>query len=248
MPLESYPQDDLQPASAHIEVWRFLPLQWFQKFLESGKLYFRRSDLFEDDQEGLPPEEYVRHVCESMGPGHSAEFSLEDLRKGRQGFFVSCWTEHESLEMWGKFAPGGIALRSRYGLLKDALNGVPERAMVGKVRYSTVPHRYNTLHFITTKRPDYNREREVRALLLIPESGGTNPFPYVQAQGLSYSVDVRALVQEIVVSPRALPGTLDDIQALVKRLGYSLSVTPSTLTSYAHLWPTVDEIVRYSRT
>ena len=71
--------------------------------------------------------------------------------------------------------------------------------MVGKVRYGAVPYRYNTLHFVTTKRPAYSCEREIRALLWIPESSGTNPYPYVQAAGLSYAVDLQALVQEIVI-------------------------------------------------
>ena len=154
VPLEKYPQDGLQPPSDETEVWRFFPLHWFQKFLETSKLYFRRADLLPDDEdEGLPPDEYIRQVVETMGPGHSFEDSKDDLDKGRRGFFVSCWTEHESLEMWEKFASGGVAVRSQYGLLKDALNAIPERAMAGKIRYTNIPYRCNTLHFITTKRP-----------------------------------------------------------------------------------------------
>jgi hypothetical protein len=46
------------------------------------------------------------------------------------------------------------------------------------VWYSTRPKRYNTLHFIATKRPEYKTDREVKAFIWRPEMSGRNPYPH----------------------------------------------------------------------
>jgi hypothetical protein len=43
-------------------IWRFLDLRKFRDLMANQELYFRRADLFDDQSEGLPPEQYVRRV------------------------------------------------------------------------------------------------------------------------------------------------------------------------------------------
>jgi hypothetical protein len=123
MPLEHYPQAGFELLDDGVAIWRFMKISTFTRFVESSSLYFCRADLFEDEHEGLPLEEYVRHVVATMGPGTSFESAWETLKADRQGSFISCWTLDESLRMWEKFAPQGVAVKSRCGLLKAALDG-----------------------------------------------------------------------------------------------------------------------------
>ena len=71
--------------------------------------------------------------------------------------------------MWDAFRKGGVPIRSRYNLLKAALDGMLDRTYLGLVQYGdrhlTVTMRMNVLQFITTKRADYADECEVRAFL-----------------------------------------------------------------------------------
>src|ERR1700733_3706437 len=153
MPLEPYPQAGFELLDDSVPIWRFMKIRTFTRFVESSSLYFCRADLLGDEQEGLPLEAYVRQVVSTMGPGTSFDSAWETLKADRQGSFVSCWTLDESIRMWKKFAPQGVAVKSRCGLLKAALDAMPDRTFIGHVRYSLQHHGYNILRFVTTKRP-----------------------------------------------------------------------------------------------
>ena len=57
MPVLPYHSQKEPPTEAVI--WRFLDLRKFRDLLANQELYFRRADLFDDQSEGLPPEQYV---------------------------------------------------------------------------------------------------------------------------------------------------------------------------------------------
>ena len=69
MPLEHYPQAGFELLDDRLPLWRFMKMRTFTRFVESGSLYFCRSDLLGDEHEGLPPEQYVRSTLPTMGPG-----------------------------------------------------------------------------------------------------------------------------------------------------------------------------------
>jgi hypothetical protein len=60
MPVVSY-YSQKEPAGEAV-IWRFMDLRKFRDLMASEELYFRRADLFEDETEGLPPEQYVQRV------------------------------------------------------------------------------------------------------------------------------------------------------------------------------------------
>jgi|SRR5580700_1275629 hypothetical protein len=60
MPALPYYSQKEPPSEAVI--WRFLDLRKFRDLMANQELYFRRADLFDDESEGLPPEQYVRRV------------------------------------------------------------------------------------------------------------------------------------------------------------------------------------------
>jgi hypothetical protein len=247
MPLEHYPQAGFELLDDCVSIWRFMKIRTFTRLIESGSLYFSRADLLGDEHEGLPLEDYVRHVVANMGPGHTFESTWETLKQDRQGSFVSCWTLDESLHMWEKFAPQGVAVESACGLLKAALDAIPSSTMVGHVRYSLKHEGFNILRFITTKRPEYSREKEVRALVWDLERSPQNPHPHDMPDGLSYLVDVLSLVQTVIISPHAPASVFDEVQELLRKSGYgSIPVVKSGFTGYGHLLPNADEVARYS--
>jgi hypothetical protein len=247
VPLEHYPQAGFELLDDRIPLWRFMKMRTFTLFVESGSLHFSRSDLLGDEHEGLPLEQYVRDVVANMGPGVTFEHAWETLKQDRQGSFVSCWTLDETLHMWEKFAPQGVAVRSDVRRLKTALNTIPERAMLGYIRYSLKHEGYNILRFITTKRLEFFREREVRALVWDLTRSPQNPYPHDMPSGLLYPVDVLDLVQTVIVSPRAPEGTFEHVRALLGKHGYDdIPVVKSGFTGFGHLLPSADEIGNYS--
>src|SRR5438552_16203787 len=109
----------------------------------------------------------------------------------------------------------GVAICSRYRLLKSALDAMADRAYLGLVRYGSKHLTgWNLFRFITTKRMKYADEQEVRAFLWIgdPLAGinrhfdGENrahprplaPPPDRVLKGHRRRVDLQALVTEIV--------------------------------------------------
>lgn len=207
MPLEPY-VECVEPETEEAPIWRFMRYERFRTMMETQRLYFCRSDLFTaDDQEGLPPMDYIREVCAAMGPGHDADYSLQTLREDRKAFFVLCWNlfQMETAELWETYGPAGLAICSRYSSLKSLLDSLAERTYLGRVWYSMRPKRYNTLRFIATKRPEYMTDQEVRAFIWRPEMSDRNPYPHDTPNGAEHAFDVPGLIERIVISPKAPP-------------------------------------------
>ncbi len=55
--------DSLEPTDKEAAIWRFMNLEKFKDLVTTGELYFRRADLFKDESEGLPPDDYL-HVLD----------------------------------------------------------------------------------------------------------------------------------------------------------------------------------------
>ena len=59
-------------------------------------------------------------------------------------------------------------------------------------------------------------------------------------------MDLQALIEGIVVSPEANPGTLEEIKQLVSNLGFTIPVHESSFTRYPHVVTDLAEIIRFS--
>lgn len=156
--------------------------------------------------------------------------------------------------MWKEYGEEGVAICSRYRLLKAALDAMSDRAYLGLVRYGSkhLPG-WNLFRFITTKRMMYEDEQEVRAFLWIGDPfAGINrhfdsenrahprpltPPPDRVLKGQRRQVDLQALVTEIVVTPWASAALLDEINHLARKNGHAIPVQPSELTRYRELLP-----------
>jgi hypothetical protein len=265
MPLAPYVGQLELPDEAVI--WRFMPIDRFRDLVTSQELYFRRADLFGDDKnEGVPPEEYVAAVfglnLYDLNDRQALNGHLGNLAQFRESCYVSCWyhLEEEPLRMWERFAPEGIAVCSRYGLLKAAMDAVLDMTHLGQIRYGTrhLGGGYNTMQFITTKRTQYEDEREVRAFFNVydPVAGGNRHIdindrrhpaslpeypvnPWVP-DCKRRRIDLKALITGFVVSPWASEEVLGDVRIWVNVTGHSCPVERSKLAS--PLTPTLEQL------
>jgi hypothetical protein len=260
LPIESY-VGQLEPETENAAIWRFLDMRKFRDLMESSELYFCRADLLSDEREGLPPEEYLatfglhpldlndrRELLNHIGS--DAQF--------REGFYVSCWHlfRDETCRMWKLYGNEGVAITSRYQLLKSALDTMSDRGYIGLVQYRPqhmLGNCANAFRYITTKRSEYAHEQEVRAFLWLPDqqAGGnrhydennrvhplplTSPPAYV-LKGQRRKVDLQTLVIDIVVSPWASSATLDEVRQLVSNAGCEIPVRQSGLARFAAFLP-----------
>src|SRR5262249_32703499 len=127
------------------------------------------------------------------------------------------------------------------------------------VRYGLDHVGWNVLRFITTKRPEFAHEREVRALIWKPEWAGLNrhvdandkfhrqpltpPPPHV-LPGLRRPVNIQKLIERVIVSPTAAPGAKQTVEHLLADCGYTIPVGESALTGFPHIVTDLAEIVR----
>jgi hypothetical protein len=139
MPIESY-VGQLDP-DGDPEIWRFFPLNRFEDMIANDELFFNRADRFpQDDNEGIPPEDYLRKVFNLRRYDIADEKTLIHhtgvFAQDREAFYVTCWhlARTEQQAMWRDFG-NGVAIVSRYGMLKTVLDAQLDRTYLGLVRY-----------------------------------------------------------------------------------------------------------------
>jgi len=259
MPVETY-VGQLEPDDQEAEIWRFVNMKKFRDLIDTQELYFCRADLFpQDETEGLPPTNYkpfpYLHPLE-LKDRRQIDDSIGNVAQFREAFYINCWHlfREETCRMWEKYGQDGVAVCSRYRLLKTELGRLSDRAFIGLVRYGAGHMEgWNLFRFITHKRIEYADDREVRAWLWIiePHASGCRhidinnqvhtrpltPPPDSVVKGHRRRVDLQSLLTGIVVSPWASPASLDEITTLVDGKGYAISVQPSALTRYRDLLP-----------
>ena len=229
MPLHSY-FDNLEPTVPDDEIWRFMPVQFFEDVMANEELHFTRADGFkQDEEEGIPSEDYLRRVLgirrHVLGDETKLSHHMGTLAQQRQTYYVLCWHlyRHETLEMWQGFAETGVAVRSRYDLLKSVMEGMLDTTQLGLMRYGEErlyqTGRYNVLQFINTKRKRYEGECEVRAIIEGQFAGDNRHFDasnYGHSRPLPENpppswlqchkrrrIDLSSLITGVVVSPFA---------------------------------------------
>jgi hypothetical protein len=253
MPVVPY-LNQIEPSEEAV-IWRFINLRKFRDLMASEELYFRRADLLFDKTEGLPLEQYTRRVLDpyDINDGVSLNNHPGFFAQNREFYYVTCWQLYggETLNMWEQYGHDGVAVCSRYGLLKSAMDGLPDEAHVGLVRYGTahLENTFNALEFITAKQLQYSEEREVRAWLtsIDPLAGGNwqsdlNGFPHPMALDLNprhswvpdcqrRRIDLRALLTDIVISPWAEGEAVEEIKLWVSLKGFPNDLKYSELIS-----------------
>ncbi len=248
MPVELF-TDAVEPNDGDAVIWRFMEFWKFSDLLRTSRLHFCRADLFEDEQEGLPPEEYVRLITPRLVTAEDVDDFIGWMKQSTESWYVSCWYLESDRppgdEIWHKY---DVAVRSTYRVLYSALDNLdvsdcgppPCRPHIGLVRYGG-GHLTgcNTQRFITTKRVCFAHEQELRAAIWCPEVAtlyGTNrhfdgrnrphPKPLTESKAPRFQrprVDLRSLVTDVVVRPGSA-GTRAETESVLAQTGYSVLV------------------------
>ncbi len=181
MPLKPY-DHQLPDPPLDAALWRFMAMDKFRDFIANEEIYLRRCDLFKgtDPQEGLPPDNFVREKLNLRRHDVWDEITLIDHQGSNrlftEMFFLNCWSlyskEHE-MQMWQQYAKDGVAVRTTFGRLQEAVRQFPDEMHMGKVRYGDADMtRYNLLQFLFTKGTKFTWESEVRIALCSPAPKG----------------------------------------------------------------------------
>jgi hypothetical protein len=242
----------------------------FRDFMANQEIYFRRDDLLKkgDPSEGLPTDDYVRNAGGLSKLDLRDEMDLNNtqafVRQNSEGYYINCWSlnnEESRLRMWFSYAQEGVAVCSRYSLLKSTLEKLIDNVHLGKVRYGNKEMTgFNTLQFIFTKREDFAWENEVRAVLCSynPLGGqnrhfdeqnfphrepldGLNPLPKWVHDHKRRRVELGSLLTGIKASPWADDSTLAEARCWVKALNVDLTVSFDLKSDFT---PTRDELRR----
>lgn len=269
MPLQPY-VDHLEPRADAV-IWRYMGMDKFRDLVANEELYFRRADLFKKDDpfEGLPPDEYVRRSRGLRRFCLQDELALNNTqainRQFSEAHYLLCWNlfDGEKLEMWKEYAPEGVAIYSRYELLRTALSGMLDTIHLGLVRYG---HEFltgdNILRYIYGKRIRFGGESEVRAVLCCydPVAGNNrhfNELNFPSREPLDdlnprhkwvhdfkrRRIDVSALLTGIVVSPWASDEVFEEVRLWANLKNFSCPVKASLLKG--SLIPTVEQLKKH---
>ena len=248
-------------------ICRFIDLQKFRDLFANEELYFRRTDLFKetDPSEALPSDGYVRAALGLQKYDLDDELKLNNYqafnRQNSEAYFINCWQiyEGETLHMWDTYG-NGVAIFSRFDLLKAALSVMLDDILVGVVRYGEKDMTgYNLIRFLFTKQSHFDKELELRIVLQCydPVGGANRHFnlnnfpnrePLDELNPLHKwvheckrrRIDLKALVTEVRLSPRATQDELEDVKTWVKSKISSCPLTHSNLTS--KMTPTLAEL------
>lgn len=244
-----------QPENDEVSVWRYMDIAKLISMLSTKSLYYSRIDKVGDAHEGCITKKMYEECCERENNlkekgvavvgryGSSTEFV-------RQISYVNCWCMHdsESDALWRLYGSthGGIALRTTYKKLADAL---PSTDHIGLVKYLEYENekfdRLNAMNHIMHKRNVFEYEHEVRVVRWFnpPLPDATNEILMIwnssvhvldenmQIVGINVPVSIKEIIQEIVVSPYGPAWYTDCVTSMVKAYGVDVPVRMSSMSS-----------------
>ena len=230
------------PPDPDVPIWRYLDFTKFVSLLETGALYFPRSDLLGDPLEGSLSEPSIAERNSRFRDllSHGAEAAIEHSTNSRNAFrgsmFINCWhvSEFESAAMWDIYGRSGhgIAIRSTYDKLHRVLDTQTYLGLVEYIDFSgqRIPegnYFYPFLH----KRRSFAFEAELRAITFDPPTpeGFSDPTAEPTKIGIYQTVDLDELIGSIHVAPRGQDWFRDLVEQLCKRYNLQKPVNRSAL-------------------
>ncbi|HKM70636.1 MAG TPA: hypothetical protein VJX94_11375 [Stellaceae bacterium] len=231
-------------------VWRYMDFAKFVTLLDTKTLFFARADGFDDPFEGSYPHENVsfyRNYHESVPLPPDIRDKLvalmnesmsNFLRNLRRWTALNCWhlNNYESAAMWHLYLKSndGIAIRTKYGNLRDSFKNTSEPIRIGKVHYIDYDHDIiegtSVFSPFLHKRNSFAHEREVRALVSkLPITEGLDSSHETMTRGINIEVDLNLLIEIIHVAPQAPEWLRNVVDSVVRRFGYKFEVQRSDM-------------------
>lgn len=225
-----------------LTIWRYIDFTKYVDLLATSQFFFNRSDKFEDPFEGIFRLKDYQDTKDML--------SLQQATK--QFYFLNCWhiNENQSDAMWKVFlnTKNGIAIKSTVGNLIKGLEPAKEDIFMSKVYYrdfnkvtfnellfedqnKIFDGRGGSLNQFNYKRISFEHEKELRLYYIdlpIPHAikNGTPREPLTH---LRVDVDLKSIVNEIVVTPFADNWFKELVEVITVKLNYKFKVTKSDL-------------------
>ncbi|WP_370599589.1 hypothetical protein [Pseudomonas nitroreducens] len=229
-----------------MNLWRYMDLPKFKRFVEQGALYFCGARHFEDPFEGeyawgkIGHKRYLesqKELAKRHGGGMSERdfmtINLKTLRELADHAYINCWykSPHESEAMWKLYCENsseGVLVGTTLAKLKVQLErkGLPGLEMK-EVRY--LPNfwvkEYNPESSVFfSKRVSFEHEKEFRAVF---RNNPYNSGPPMK--GKLVQVDLKEMIDTVRVSPFALPGLQKNVEEILRGAGLSCQVESSEI-------------------
>lgn len=204
------------------------------------QLYLCQAAELSDKFEGSLP--YTIYDLASKEPSRSW---AKRWARARYTCCVSCWclSDDESHALWRIYAgeAGGVAIRSTYGRLREAIRNEPT-SRIDTVKYVDYGPTFDakdidSINPILLKRKEFEYEREVRLWVVdVNPNGADWENQFVETCRLCkpchlLPIDPDALIEEIVVSPFADEWYSETVVETVRMLGHQIPVSQSGLKS-----------------
>jgi len=226
--------------NASTVLWRYIDLAKLISLLEHRALWFARLDTLGDPYEGLPTRPLIDQmwaISEDLPAAEQekrrfiAEHNTYAMSTGRDLLFASCWhaSPIESAPLWSIYGRlgEGIAIRTTFERLRASFLSDPPEVYGGMVTYvdfeSFRPSTHNIFEWAILKRQSFQHEQEFRALVMDPRR---------DLPGLPVPVRLEELIEEVYVSPAALPWYAELIGALCSRYLLAAPVRHSRLLTH----------------
>jgi len=254
LPYKTHP--NLKEPGPDQALWRYTDFAKFAALVQTGTLFLPSLTLFDatDPWEGFPsklnfdpnrPIEVEEHndtssriytTTQRVAFGDGFDNAMAHMLKGhkdmRRVFYVSCWhmNDTESDAQWRIYGGNDCALAvvTTFDRLKKAILDAKD-VYGSEVQYYNQATSHtpdgNAFYPVICKRQAFAHEREFR-LIYWGATEWNRPAP---AMGVTLAVDLQAMIESIVVSPRSPAWFMDTLANFAKGAGLSVPVVKSDL-------------------
>jgi len=222
----------------NIKIWRYLDFSKFVSLLDTGCLFFSRSDLLGDTFEGSysHADKKLREIMEkNWGIDYS---NLINIRKrSRKLTFINCWHASgiESDAMWRVYTKSysSIAILSTYDRLYKCLPPDVTISLVKYINYKSgqLPE-VDLISPYFYKHQSFHHERELRAIIQdIPPIDDLSCVEPESVAGKYIPVNLNYLILRIYVAPSSPSWFLELVTNICRKYEITKRIVQSNLNN-----------------
>jgi hypothetical protein len=213
---------------ADLQVWRYMDIEKLLSILLDQALFFTSTRTIASDDwfEG----QFTADELAALGLDPIVFKEIEEKYHATllSQLFFNCWhmNNTESDAMWKIYVNGngGVAIASTVARLKQSFRNSPEDISLGKITYAVGTHGDHVDHPVRRymrKKPAFSHEQEARLIFFDQNKS------HLGRPGVLIPVDVKVLIEQVVISPKAEAWFLSLTKNVVAKLGYDIKVVPS---------------------
>ncbi len=231
------------PDDVDRKIWRYISIDKLQLLLKDKALYFRRSDLFEDQHEGSYTAQAKEYRKKFYGPEAIGwtEHTMPKINFNlKQCTYISCWhvNENENMHMWQSYAEKHktIAITSSISKLKNYILDNDSTFLLGPIHYldyeNDLVSEGNAFAPFFCKRREFSGEREFRIIKerMIDIDGVMNNTIEMPT-GINIPIDLENLIDNIYTSPYSDDTFKNRVIKLLKKHKLEEKIGKSSLTT-----------------